>query len=727
MSAPRHRPRKIHVLPLSSNLEAFRFVISATFTAEPLEFALNFWGRQLQTPVEVRFAPYNQLVQTLAGPSSDFALNRNGVNTLLLRLEDLAQFDNAPDETTLARIEENLEELIRAAREALPRLTAPLLFVLCPPSPAFCTSPARREFAHQAAIRVEAMLEGTPGVLYLSHEEIERLYPVAEPFNPHGDRLGRIPFSDLYFSALATALVRTVHSFFAPPYKLIALDCDNTLWKGICGEDGPQGVVVDPPRRKLQEFMREQHDAGMLLTMASKNNEGDVLETFGRHPEMPLQLRHFVSWRLSWDAKSLGLQSLAAELSLGLDSVMLVDDNLKECAEVSDAVPEVLALPLPSDPEQIPHFLDHVWAFDHAVLTEEDRHRTAYYKSSLEFGRELKQASSMERFLESLALHLNIRSAQPSELARVAQLTQRTNQFNFSTVRRTESEIASLLASHTLECLAVDVSDRFGEYGLTGVALFRVTADALEIDSFLLSCRVLGRGVEYRLMEYLAAEAQRRGVAKMTAAYRPTTKNEPARRFLQQIGQGIAQASKEVRYEWPAAELQSIRWQDAEAHEVPSLPKADKTKQANRRRPDYLRIARSLSTPRQILDAIRGERPAAAVEHAAESSEARLAAIWSELLHKPDIKPSDNFFDLGGHSLLVVLLIVRVRETFGVELSIDDVYEANLTFGDLVNQIEAYQLGGRDEYQALYSEIEALSDEEVKRLLAREDPGVSLS
>jgi FkbH-like protein len=694
----------------------FRFAISATFTAEPIEPVLAFWGRELQTPFEIRFAPYNQIAQTLTDPASEFASNQQGVNVLLVRLEDLAQFD-APDAVALARMESNLNEVIRLVREALPRMSVPLIFALCP------SSEFRRQFAHEMALRIESMLEGTPGILYLSHEEIQQLYPVAEPLSAEGERLGRIPYTELYFCALGTALVRLMHGLFSPPFKVIALDCDNTLWQGICGEDGPQGVALDPARRTLQEFMKQQHDAGMLLAMASKNNEADVLETFSRHPEMPLQLHHFVGSKLNWDAKSINLSALGSELSLSLDSFILVDDNPKECAEVAESVPEVLALALPAEPGEIPHFLEHIWAFDHVLVTEEDRNRSAHYKTALEFGRELKQATNLESFVNSLELRVQIDACTPGQLGRLAQLTERTNQFNFTTIRRTQAELGALLAAGSLECLTVDVSDRFGDYGLTGVALFREAKKAIEIDTMLLSCRVLGRGVEHRVMAHLAREAQRRGLETVIANLRPTAKNEPARRFLHEIGGGVEQKSEAgFSYRLPAAELSGLRWKAQVAKKI-STP-VSVTEPVSHKRPDYARIASTLATPVQILEAMRFSP---ARRQGDQDTETRLAQIWSELLQKPGISSGDNFFDLGGHSLLAVLLIVRVRETFGVELAIDDVYSVNLTLGQLAGKIARGQLGGRALYENLYKEIEALSDEEVKQLLAAEDTGAQLS
>ena len=221
-------------------------------------------------------------------------------------------------------------------------------------------------------------------------------------------------------------------------------------------------------------------------------------------------------------------------------------------------------------------------------------------------------------------------------------------------------------------------------------------------------------------MAHLAGDAQRRGLNRVVVNFRPTRKNEPARRFLDEIGASFEQATCSL----PAGELRHLEWRPSSPEASPQPAKAGITSPAHKR-PDYLRIARTLASPVQILEAVRRQGGRAQDGPPMKETKARLAAIWSELLRKPSISTADNFFDLGGHSLLAVLLIVRVREAFGVELAIDDVYSANLTLGELANKIEVYQLGDRTAYEALYKEIEALSDDEVKQLLAAEDPGVS--
>ena len=395
-----------------------------------------------------------------------------------------------------------------------------------------------------------------------------------------------VPYTPVFFVALATAIARKIHAIATPPFKAIALDCDETLWAGICGEDGPRGVVVDAPRRALQEFMAERRRAGMLLALASKNNEEDVTETFRAHPEMPLRLEDFVARRVNWEPKSANLASIAEELGLGLDSFILVDDNPKECTEAQAGCPEALALPLPARAEEIPEFLKHVWAFDRARVTEEDRRRPELYAQQAERAKAERASASLEEFLASLQLEVGIAPMEPAQLARVAQLTQRTNQMNASCVRRTEAEIQALLASGEAECLTVDVKDRFGSYGLTGVIIFRCAGGALVADTFLLSCRVLGRGVEHRMVARLGEIALERGLARVEIPFVAGQRNRPAALFLESLPWRRKRRLGEVSAWCGAGGLRSAQGQGWQAESLPH---------AHRLREDRHRIARSAS------------------------------------------------------------------------------------------------------------------------------------
>ena len=704
-------------------------VISATFTADAVEPVLAFWMRELSFDYRIRMAPYNQVFQLLLDPVGALASNSGGVNVVLVRFEDWAHVEDgaAPN---LARLETDVRHFVTSLRSAAGSFPAPLLVCLCPASPAFEAGPAAAEFQKRLEAFVAAALEDLNSVYLVRPREIDELYPVAQPHDPLGDKLGHIPYTPAYFAALGTVLARKIHALRTPPYKVVALDCDDTLWRGICGEDGPQGVVVDAPRKALQEFMLAQHEAGMLLCLCSKNNVEDVLDTFRLHPEMALQLDRFVSWRINWSPKSVNLAALAEELELGLDTFILVDDNPKECREVEAGCPDVLCLALPPSEEEIPDFLRHVWAFDRLRVTEEDRTRSEMYAQELERHRAEKQAASLEAFLKSLQLEVRIAPMSPKELARVAQLTQRTNQMNFTAVRRSESDIQALLQSGRAECLAVHVSDRFGSYGLAGVIVFRGGADAVLIDTFLLSCRALGRGVEHRMLAALGEIAGQRGLRTVEARFVRSQRNRPALLFLESVGlQFQTVRGDALVFRFPADFAARIKYEPG--HPGGAAPRqpaaAARTPKLSRNGIRYARIASELRDPEKIQARVRAESGTAVSAAPAPAPprtdlERRLCAIWSDMLGVRPVGIRDNFFDLGGHSLLAVQLLSRLKEELGIELSLEVVYGADFTVAELAKAIELreIEMAGADQYAALLAEVESLSDEEVRELLAKE-------
>ena len=687
-------------------------VISATFTADALEQTLAFWMRELGFDYGIQMAPYNQVFQLLLDPAGVLAANQGGVNVVLVRFEDWARMEGntAPD---LARLETDVRQFVAGLRAQ--SFAAPVVVGLCPASPVFVAGPDAAEFQLHMEAFVAAGLAELNTVHLVTPGEIHDLYPVAQPHDALGDTLGHIPYTPAYFAALGTVLARKIHALRTPPFKAIALDCDDTLWRGICGEDTPQGVVVDPPRKALQEFMLAQHAAGMLLCLCSKNNVEDVLDTFRLHPEMPLGFDHFVAWRINWSSKPANLAALAEELELGLDSFILVDDNPKECTEAQAAAPEVLALPLPADPAGIPEFLRHVWAFDRARVTAEDARRAQMYAESAARARAQRQAGSLAEFLESLRLEVAIEPMAPEQLPRVAQLTQRTSQMNTSGIRRMEAEIRAL------DCWTVTVRDRFGDYGLTGVMIVHASDGALVADNFLLSCRALGRGVEHRMVAKLGEIARERGLARIAIPFVEAQRNRPARLFLE----SIARAEGGV-FRLGADEAAAVRYRPAAAAPpAVELPAAPAVAQQNLMPIDYVRIATELRDPARVLEHIRVSAQSAVTERRISRPprtplESELAELWASLLNLPAVGVDENFFELGGHSLLAVQLLSRVRQIHGVDLSLEVVYSGEFTVAELAKAVELKEFEKAGDYQELLRELEGLSDEEVKALLAEE-------
>ncbi len=545
---------------------ALDLAVVATFTADPIEEALAMWRRELRLDGRIRLAPYGQVFQELLDPGSLLARNRDGANVILVRFEDWMRAGRED-------LEQSAADLVAALKGASGRCPAPHLVVLCPPSPAALAQPELAERLHRLEGSVAAALASTSAVHLLTFAEIEALYPVADLHDPYSDSEGHIPYTPLYFAALATAVMRRLASVLGAPYKVIVLDCDETLWKGVAGEVGPAGVEIDPPRRFLQELLVEQQQRGMLLCLCSKNNEADVLEVFDRHPEMPLRREHVLAHRINWRPKSENLVSLAAELGLGLDSFVFVDDSPLECAEVRARCPEVMTLSLPAEPAAIPQALRHVWAFDHLHRSKEDEQRTLLYRQNAQRERLRGEVPTLQAFIAGLDLHVGTSAMAPEHLERVSQLTQRTNQLNFTTVRRTEADLQQRLASGELEGLVTEVRDRFGDYGLVGAVLFAPAAGALRVDTFLLSCRALGRGVEVRTLKRLGEIAQERGLARVELGYRRSKKNKPALELLESVARAFAGPTDDgYLFDVPAGELAAL---DVAAHLSQVSPPAD--------------------------------------------------------------------------------------------------------------------------------------------------------
>ena len=684
-----------------------QIAIAATFTAEPVEEALAFWMQELQLPSQIEFSPYNQVFQQLLDPSSLLNQNAQGVNVTLVRFEDWQRFEHheaveaaKSQETQSEIVSKNVEDFIVALKSASGRSATPYIICLCPASPA--VADANQTAFQQLEELMVSQLSSIGGV-YLMRAGDLAAYPVEDYYDPQGDKLGHIPFTPVFFTALGTRIARKIYAIKSAPHKVIVLDCDNTLWKGIVGEDGVMGIEMSPPFKALQEFMVAQQRTGMLICLCSKNNEADVVEVFEQRPEIPLKREHIVSWRINWLPKSENIKSLSTELNLGLDSFIFLDDNPVECGEVQTSCPEVLTLQLPEE-RDITRFLQHVWAFDRLKVTKEDKQRTALYKQNLERDNYAKASLTIDDFLAGLDLRVNISEMAPSQMARVSQLTQRTNQFNFTTIRRSESEIQQL-AQSGWECRVVEVSDRFGDYGLVGVVIFGNAADAINIDTFLLSCRVLGRGVEHRILAHLAEIAKERGLSHITAAYIPTKKNQPALNFLDSVGADFKQSHDSGdQYSWPVEFAAAISYKTQDTETVSQSNVAVTVATASVTAPTQKsarlnRIANELHEPETILQLIESQQrqqklpTADSILHVAPRTETEkvLAAIWANVLRVEQVGIHDDFFQQGGSSLLAVSLFAQIQKTFGKNLPLTTLIAAP-TIEQLANTIDAEEL-----------------------------------
>jgi len=720
---------------LSTTRTERTIAITSTFTAEPLERALSFWLEELEIPARIVFAPYNQVFQELLDPSSLLATNRGGINIVLIRFEDWQRSaGGAHDaELSLPLLRKNAREFAHAITASAERTATPQLVFICPSSPAIVAEPERKTIFEQMADLLKEELKQTPGVYLISSSELFGSYPVTEYYDPHGDRLAHVPFTPLFFTALATMIARKIYSLTSKPYKVIVLDCDQTLWGGVCGEDGALGVQITPPWKKIQEFLLQQYDAGMLLCLCSKNNEEDVAEVFTCRPDMPLTFDHFVARRINWKPKSENIRALARELNLGSDSFIFLDDDPVECAEVQSNCPEVLTFQVARDPGQTVRLLSNLWILDHLKVTGDGQRRNLTYRQSAERERFRKSVFSFDEFLAGLNLKIEISPMATHQVVRFAELTQRTNQFNVATHPRSEGEIRRLCQSEYLECLSVNVKDRFGDYGLVGAVVFKA-AESILVDTFLLSCRALGKGVEHRMLSRLGEIADERGLNEVVVHYHQTKKNGSALEFLDGVGSDFKQAVQGgFLFRFPARYAAAIKYRlerldatpttSAEGAAVSLMP--SEFDEAREKASLLASIAAEMHDVESIQRAILQTRPTVRrglVPFVSPRTplENRLAQVWSELLGLERVGVQDNFFDLGGHSLLAMQVLARVRKDLSVDLSPRVFFTTELTIAGLCREIVAQQVQAEssNEVETVLQNLDALSDDQVKALLA---------
>ncbi len=669
-------------IPKESSQPWTGVVIASSFTADPLLGPLSLMLEESGLVTPAVLAPYGQPFQQLLDANSAFAHNRDGVNVLLIRFEDWlrgadGQIDRADERS--ASVERNAVDLATAVRAAAQRAATPLVVGLCPPSSALRSRPELRVSLQALEKAFRADVADLSNVRFLSMDAFED-WPLERLLDPEQDRLGHVPYTPRFFAALAHDVARLAHALKTQPVKVLVLDCDNTLWNGIVGEDGVSGIRIRERETDLQRFALEKKKAGVLLCLASKNSAADVFEVFENRDDMVLKLDDIVAAQIHWQPKSESVRALAQELNLGLDSFAFIDDNPVECAEVRAACPEVLVLNLGEDEDPVA-FLGNVWPLDVLVVTDEDRQRSDMVRENLARDRLAKSSTGMAAFIEELDLRIDIAAPTASQIARVAQLTQRTNQFNFTTRRRSEAEIVQV-AQQDQSCLVVEVRDRFGDYGLVGVVIYGLFGEALLVDTFLLSCRVLGRGVEHAVLRELGKISASAGKARIEMPFIPSKRNMPARRFLDSLAAEVREEGEALRFVMSTAQASEVAYAPGQAPvELPTpnekaqtASPAQSVAQAVTRSARWNRVARCYRSPDEILAASR-QRSRHDRDLASEAvspktpTEAALCGIWSEVLGISEVGTNDHYYDdLGGTSLQAVTICARIERELGVRV-----------------------------------------------------------
>jgi FkbH-like protein len=541
-----------------------RMAVLATFTANPLEPYLGIALEDAGLPSEMLIGPYNQIVQECLSDQSQTARFRPQVVIIWPRFEELWGGRPLPLSDRATDYSHEAIELAEAAMAASRRWQATLVFVLpaipelrplgvgdaCNDAGVFATAATVRE-----ALRHR--LTDQPGVLIADAEEAIRTIGSEKAYDWRLMISARIPFSEAAFSLIGRRMARLILLSMKPARKVVVVDADNTLWGGAVGEEGPHGIDLrDNDRgeayRDFQSFLLELRRAGALLAICSKNNEADVWEAFARR-EMRLKREHLAARRINWQAKSLSIREIAEELKLGLDSFVVIDDNSAEIAEMQGALPELACLRMPDDPADWLRVMQNAGLLDRLPPTAADMNRAVQYQQERLRIEQSKTASSPEEYLARLGVKVSIFAPAPSDVPRLAQLVAKTNQFNLNCRRRSDIELTQICADTSYLVRLVQARDDFGDYGIVGAFAAKLDSDRADLDTFLLSCRAMGRGIEEAMIANLFDEVSRTSIESVFAVVEEHPRNEPARRFFAGIGcDGCGIASQLRRVDWPS-------------------------------------------------------------------------------------------------------------------------------------------------------------------------------
>lgn len=536
--------------PSLDPLAGFRLGVVASSTFDLLLDCVPAAAARHGVALEVLTTPYDQVLQQALNPGSE--VNQTGLDGVLIGVDhrwlNLARpnFSESPN----PRVAEAVDKLATVV-DALRRhggAPAILQTVPVPPLALFGSYERRvrgsvRAMIEEANRRIIALADDT-GSYLLDVASLAEHVGTERWFDPVQWTAYKFPFAAECFPIYADMLGRLLGAIRGRARKCLVLDLDNTLWGGVIGDDGLEGIVLGQgtPQGEafvaVQELATDLRERGVLLAVCSKNDDEVARGAFRHHPEMLLREQHITVFQANWVDKPSNLESIAKTLNLGLDALVLLDDNPAERAQVRAALPMVAVPELPHDPAWYPWTLHAAGYFESVNFSAEDRLRADSYGADAQRAEVMAKARDLEDYLGSLGMVLTVSPFDSKGRQRIAQLINKSNQFNLTTQRYTEAEVAAMESDPSLFTLQVRLSDRFGDFGMIGVVICRPAGieGVWEIDTWLMSCRVLGRRVEEGMLEKVAAELRRRGAVLLRGRYIPTAKNRMVKDHYSKLG-----------------------------------------------------------------------------------------------------------------------------------------------------------------------------------------------
>jgi FkbH-like protein len=673
--------------------DGWHLTVASTFTANMLQESFQFWQNVTGVHISCDFSPYLHIEQSL-GEISMKGLRQEGYLIILLRLEDLGYWRESEFEIDLEYIRVRAWDLAKIIISTAAERRSRLIVIFCPPSSVVKQDPVLCAGLQELEMSMILQLNEEKHVYCICSEKLMNSFDSGICYESSVGIVGQVPYTEYFYEFLGMIIIRTVHGFEKLPCKAIILDCDNTLWGGVAGEDPISQITITEEFREFQQFLRKCKEAGIVLCLCSKNNREDVVAVFEKHPDMVLKLSDITFERINWQSKSQNIAEICAEANLTSSGVVFIDDNPAECAEVSANCPDITVIHLPESLSERNKYIKNFWAFDTLKVTAEDLSRIEKYRTE-KFRADLRnQSSSFAEFIKGLNLQVTIRSAAENDISRISQLSYRTNQFTTGSGGLSESQIYDDLKSH--EIFVVEVTDRFGDYGLVGVIRGHKAEDTYLVDSFFLSCRSLGRGVEYRCLSFIGDHAETLGCSQVSIELRRTARNQPIQLFfgntlsLYQNSDGSL-----LSYRVPCGVLRQvcINPDETGSHSVfnhGQQSEADSVSERFSISGQILdRIARQYSNIEflhlQILSMRKlrysnetaiDVNDADAFDSSANADLQRvLKKIWADSLGRDSIDVHQNFFDAGGSSILLPHIVQKIQQYLKKDVTLVELFQ----------------------------------------------------
>lgn len=537
----------------------FNITVLRNIMLEPMAPYLKFHAMETGLQAKVSFGEYDNIFQEAVGAQGGVITEATECVMVFQQLEgaswDIARNFNALDSDSLQAEKDRLKAEAEAVVAGIRKQTDGMILwhgYESPVYPAQGIYDSQNTFGQQATVRelndhLCSFMAQTPNAYFVDMDLCLRRVGARHFYDQRYWHMGRAPYTREALDEIAFEQAKFIRPLKGKNKKCLVLDCDNTLWGGIIGEDGMNGIKVGKtfPGSDYYEFQQqviELYNRGVIVALCSKNNERDALEVLEHHPDMLLREKHVAAYQINWEDKAYNLRQLALDLNIGLDSMVFMDDSDFEVNLVRQQLPEVSVIHLPKNDSL--HHRERLAAcglFDTLAVTGEDRQKGAMYKAEASRKKLKAELTDMNAYYKTLEMEVGIHMADSFAVPRIAQQTQKTNQFNLTTRRYNEADIARYIDSSDHDVIYLKLADRFGDSGIVGTCILAYEDGKAVFDTLLISCRVLGRGVEDAFMAHILARAKSRGVKVAVGEYYATKKNGQVEDFYARQGFSIVE------------------------------------------------------------------------------------------------------------------------------------------------------------------------------------------